>query len=327
MVFSGFTEPTSLQKMINKSTFFSILQFLPLVLFFACHSENNQQDESILSGKSKISADESFKPITEAEINTYNAIYDKALIEGNYKSEMEAVKDLLNDSVEVVVIGRDLDSTERNYFKSKAIPVKSYKFCTDAIALVVHESFPDSVIHFEALSSALSGKELSWKSIHKSMPDSSIQLIIDRSNSSNLHSINNLLTINLQAVRIYAAGSNRKVLDFVRGHKTSLGLVGASWINDLDDGEVKASLKGLKVLSILQKDSTGEYKEYSPFQSQLGIYGYPLSRDVYIVSQNKNRGPGTGFVSFALSDRGQRIVLKSGLLPARMPGRQIEVTK
>jgi phosphate transport system substrate-binding protein len=324
MVFSGFTEPISLPKMMN-SRFFPLLLLLSLLspIFYSCQNEST--NDSILSGKLVISADESFKPIAEAEVDTYNAIYDKAAIECNYKSESEAVKDLLNDSVEMIMIGRDLDSTERNYFKSKDIPVRSYKLCTDAIALVVPESFPDSAISFDVLSSIFTGKQKSWKQLNKVIADSSVHIIVDRSNSSNLHSINNRLTINLQSISIYAAGSNRKVLDFVKKHPASLGLVGASWINDLDDEAVRASLKGLKVLSILQKDSSNACKIYSPFQSQLGKYGYPLSRDIYIISQNKNKGPGTGFVTFALSERGQRIVLKAGLLPAKMPGRMVEI--
>jgi phosphate transport system substrate-binding protein len=35
---------------------------------------------------------------------------------------------------------------------------------------------------------------------------------------------------------------------------------------------------------------------------------------------------GTGFSSFVASDKGQRIILKSGLLPAVMPVRFIEVS-
>jgi phosphate transport system substrate-binding protein len=312
--------------MSNRFSFSFASTFLCLIsLLLSCKSENNGTPESILSGKIMIAADESFKPITEAEMNTYNAIYDKASILCTYKSESEAVKDLLNDSVEIIIIGRDIDSTERNYFKNKEIPVQSYKLCTDAIALVVQDSYPDSVITLDKLSSIFNGTIKSWKRVNEILPDSTIQIVIDRSNSSNLHSINDLLKVNVKSITINAAGSNRDVLDFVRMNKTSIGLVGASWINDLDDPEVRSSLKGLKVLSILKKDSSNMYKNYSPFQSQLGQFGYPLSRDIYMISQNKNNGPGIGFVSFALSDRGQRIVLKSGLLPSKMPGREIEI--
>ena len=36
-----------------------------------------------------------------------------------------------------------------------------------------------------------------------------------------------------------------------------------------------------------------------------------------------NLGLGIGFSAFLTGDRGQRIVLKSGLVPATMPGREI----
>jgi phosphate transport system substrate-binding protein len=324
MVFSGVTEYTSPIKMTNRFTIPCLISSL-LILFNACTNEQSNPPESILSGKIYISADESFQPITDAEMATYNAIYEKATILCNYKTESEVVKDLLLDSVELIVIGRDLDAAERSYFYKKEIPVQSYKLGTDAIALVVNDTHPDSLITYEMLSAILNGRLRSWKKLNPALPDSTIHIVIDRGNSSNLHSMNHLFNIHFPSISIMAAGSNRKVLDFVRINKTAIGLVGASWINDLDDPEVRASLKGLKVLSVLKKDSSNVYREYSPFQSYLGKYGYPLSRDIYMISQNKNKGPGIGFVSFALSERGQRIVLKSGLLPAKMPGRELEI--
>jgi phosphate transport system substrate-binding protein len=52
---------------------------------------------------------------------------------------------------------------------------------------------------------------------------------------------------------------------------------------------------------------------------------YPLLRDVMIVSREARTGLASGFMAFMASDKGQRIVLKSGLVPATMPIRIIEV--
>jgi len=41
------------------------------------------------------------------------------------------------------------------------------------------------------------------------------------------------------------------------------------------------------------------------------------------LNYQPNLGLGIGFSSFMTGDRGQRIVLKSGLLPATMPGREL----
>jgi phosphate transport system substrate-binding protein len=54
---------------------------------------------------------------------------------------------------------------------------------------------------------------------------------------------------------------------------------------------------------------------------------YPLTRDVVIISREIGTGLGTGFISFAASDKGQRIVLKSGLVPVTMPVRIVNINR
>ncbi len=52
---------------------------------------------------------------------------------------------------------------------------------------------------------------------------------------------------------------------------------------------------------------------------------YPLIRDVVMIGREARSGLASGFMAFVASDKGQRIVLKSGLVPATMPIRIIEV--
>jgi phosphate transport system substrate-binding protein len=48
-----------------------------------------------------------------------------------------------------------------------------------------------------------------------------------------------------------------------------------------------------------------------------------LARDLYIINCQGYSGLGMGFASFVAGDIGQRIILKSGLLPIRTPGRKL----
>jgi len=52
-----------------------------------------------------------------------------------------------------------------------------------------------------------------------------------------------------------------------------------------------------------------------------------LSRDIYIINAEPRNGLVTGFSSFVASDKGQRIILKSGILPAIAPTRVVSVRK
>ena len=52
---------------------------------------------------------------------------------------------------------------------------------------------------------------------------------------------------------------------------------------------------------------------------------YPLTRSLYVINCEGGTGLGTGFASFIAGERGQRIVLKSGLLPDSIPSREINI--
>jgi phosphate transport system substrate-binding protein len=298
-----------------KQIFFICICFF---VFESCSDKN--QINKVVAGKLIVSADESFKPLVEAEKSIFEAIYNTAEAIVAYKSESEALNDLFKDSTEVIFIGRDLNSKEKDFFKQKSFPVISNKICSDAIVFIVHEDFPDSVLKFDDIRNIFQGTIRKWGAINKSLADSSIQIILDQSNSSNLQSLNDRLTINLQSLNIFAAGSNKAVTEFVRSHKYSIGIIGSSWISDREDENSRQLLKGLKILLVQKGDTIS-----GPYQSDLFKSKYPFTRDVYMITSNKKVGAGTAFVSFVASDRGQRIVLKSGLLPATMPGREIHI--
>jgi len=48
---------------------------------------------------------------------------------------------------------------------------------------------------------------------------------------------------------------------------------------------------------------------------------------LYILNCTGKNGLGMEFAGFMKSDRGQRIILKSGLLPDNIPGREITIEK
>jgi phosphate transport system substrate-binding protein len=212
-------------------------------------------------GKLRAAADESFKPLLEAEKSIFEAIYDKSEVSVFYKSESEALNDLLKDSVEVIVIGRDLNQKERDFFKQKKFPVISSKICSDAITFIVHESFRDSIIHFTDLQKIFRGEISKWSQTNKSLPDSSIRIILDQSSSSNLQALNNSLTLNLQSLNIFAAGSNVGVTEYVKTHPYSIGIIGNAWISDRENAASVKLLDGLKILFLEKGDTiSGPYQ-------------------------------------------------------------------
>ena len=81
----------------------------------------------------------------------------------------------------------------------------------------------------------------------------------------------------------------------------------------------------IKKINVLSVKGLNDDDYYSPTQNDLGEKKYPLARDLFIINCQGYSGLGMGFASFIAGDIGQRIVLKSGLLPVRTPGRNLKI--
>ncbi len=116
--------------------------------------------------------------------------------------------------------------------------------------------------------------------------------------------------------------SNKAVVDYVSQKPNAIGLIGVSWISDRDDSTAIQFLKSIRVASVSRDDEAVQ-----PYQAYIANRQYPLCRDVFVISREARTGLGTGFTAFVAGDKGQRIVLKSGMVPATMPVRIVSVTK
>jgi phosphate transport system substrate-binding protein len=299
---------------------FLILAFL----WISCTPSQERKTDTSTSGVITILTDESFYPIVKAEVKAFENSYRDATIKIQCQPEDEAVMALLNNKAEMIFISRELTKEEKEFLKAKKVSIRTNKIATDAIALIVNKDYPDSLITVNQLKAVLSGNKNQWRQLTPYLPDLP-GIIIDKGSSSNLGFVKNHLNLQTDHANIMAAGSNLKVMNLLKENKTALGVIGANWISDEDDPELRSKLKGLKVLKVAPEDEKERTKSYQPLQSYLGDGKYPLIRPVYIINKAVKAGLSAGFATFILSDHGQRIILKSGLLPSHMPGREIEI--
>ena len=126
----------------------------------------------------------------------------------------------------------------------------------------------------------------------------------------------------------FASKSNPALIDYVAQHENAIGVIGVNWISDGDDSTAVNFMKKIKVAAIKDNRPGKVTQDYlQPFQAYLAEqkehpeYQYTLRRYWYVISREARAGLGTGFASFVAGDKGQRIFLKSGLVPATMPVR------
>jgi phosphate transport system substrate-binding protein len=75
------------------------------VLFNSCNSQTEQSgdEETLEKGTIHISADESFKPVIDSQIQVFESSYPDAKIIAHYKPEAECLKDFGVDSIRMVI--------------------------------------------------------------------------------------------------------------------------------------------------------------------------------------------------------------------------------
>ena len=81
----------------------------------------------------------------------------------------------------------------------------------------------------------------------------------------------------------------------------------------------------IRVMSVSAEDVATPANSYKPYQAYLFYGNYPLARSIYALLNDPRSGLPWGFASFMTSDKGQRLILKSGLVPATQPVRIVHV--
>lgn len=303
--------------------------FAVLLGFISCGGNGSKgPSDSPTQGKIHIAVDEAFAPLIAAEINAFQGLYPKAKIIPHYVSETKAFELLMADSVRLVICSRDFAETERAFFKEKTIKPTSLKIATDAIGLVMNPSRADSTWKMSELREIIAGTK---KGLFNA-------LVLDKSGSSNEISLLARLGFPLKDIRLKTvyAGGDREVINYVNSHPEALGCMGVNWISDSDDPLQMRFKSGIRVAALmpdsvekLLEKEPGLHEEdyFQPLQAYLAQGFYPLTRDVWVCSREARSGLGTGFIAWLSSDKGQRVVLKAGLLPATMPIRVVKIKK
>ena len=304
--------------------------FLPLasclLLLLSCNGPNGKPEptDTPTSGDVNVVVDESYSQLFDTEIYTFQSLYVNAHVHAKYLPESEALKALLEDSAKVAVIDRALTDEERNIFKSKNIFPIETKIAEDAVAFVVNNSNTDTSLGIGQFSYMISGIDTLWTTINKDSKLGSVQIVFDNPNSSIAKYLASFSKMPHLPKNAYAVKSNAEVIDYVSKNKNALGVISVNWISDRDDSLTQHFLKKIKVIGFrkLTGDSTHSYK---PYQAYIKTKEYPYCRNVYMISRQTRPGLGMGFVSFVAGDKGQRIILKMGLVPAIAPTRMVEI--
>lgn len=280
------------------------------------------------------------------EIIVYENVYPKSVVAAQYVTENEALQSLLSGETRMAVLGRDLTENEVKKLKSdkETQNVRSQQIAVDAVALIVNPENPVNSLTMKEIARILKGEVRDWSLIQPGAPKTPVKVVVDDPQSGITTYIRNKVLDGtpFDSTIVVTANSLKGVFEKVKEHKGYIGIIGSSWltsdlgkidkdslINDINsdkpvDGvaineRMKAS--GVKTLGIMYDSMTA----YEPTQENIYSGDYPLTRPIYLVTTASPAGTLGKFYSFVTGVDGQRIIMKTGIMPARLQIKIYEV--
>ena len=280
------------------------------LLFNSCNSSTNsiEDTESLEKGTIHISADESFKPVIDSQVQVFESSYPEAKVVVHYKPEAECLKDFAADSIRMIIATRGYTENEKN-FMSDSLGLSPSKLVVafDAIAVIVNPNSIDTLFTMSEIRDLIKGR-----SAKKLLP------VFDGVNATSTvrFVIDSVLKGETLGSNVTAAKSSEEVIDYVSKTKNAVGFIGVSWVGNKEDSTQLSYLEKVRVAQIESTKEPGVY--VSPAQYNIYYRRYPMVRDLVYVLKENNRGVGHGFAYFLSGQRGQLIFKRAYLTPAQM---------
>lgn len=331
---------------MNKGRF---IPFLILVLMavaaVSCQSQGGKRKaptgNTQTSGTVVMACDATFQNIMEEEIEVFEYDYPAASILAAYIDESAVIDSVVKGNARLAVLSHELSIDQMKYLKSRKRVAKTKKIAVDAIAVIVNPENPVENISVGELREILTGKVTEWNDIWPSKLGK-IQVIFDHSGSSVVkYMSDSLMSGQKFPANVYSANTIPGVFNAVKERRNAIGLVGVSWIStdmrtsdmtveekrhslERDDTTSTVFTQEVKVLPVRRDSSLVAVK---PYQAYIFDGTYPLYRSIYMVNTGPAGSLANGFFTFVTSFQGQKLMQTTGVLPALVSHRQVEIAE
>ncbi len=278
-----------------------------------------KEQASLTEGRLTVAIDRSYRPLLEETISVFERLHEKADIRPTYAEEEEVAKMFLSDSCTLAVVSRMLTDQEWQQLVRQGEAVRQVWYASDGLALVVHRQSEDTVIRLDSLVQLLTGTSSGAAAANATDQP---KVIVGGSRSSIVRYLQEqVLQGQPFAQQVFAVEDIETLLRYVEQSNQTIGVLSSSWISNRGDSLSDSILQHVRVVALI--DSAGNVCR--PIRSHLLSGCYPLQRKIYLLVRERGVGIGMGFASFLMSQEGQLIVHRFGLLAAKQPVRVIEV--
>lgn len=265
----------------------------------------------ILAGELAVIVDESILPIMLEQADVFKTSYENANIRLIPLPEKEAINALIAGQADIAVLARSLSTEESAGFVKRQLKPRTFPIFYDGVLFFNNLSAADTSIDINTLKSLLKGESNSGK-----------RLVFDNINSTNFRKVKELTNLEkVSGQSVKGMKTSKEVIDEVLADPNSIGVISyGQYLDCIKQFGEENKIRILSLQSIKDGKSLGFFK---PSQTTFATDEYALKSEFQVLNYQPKMGLGIGFSAFMTGDRGQRIVLKYGLLPYTMPGREI----
>lgn len=298
--------------------------FVGLTLFaglcFSCSDNKKGKDgrtDTYSSGAISFVSDESFSPIIEEERTVFQFDYPQAKVTPVYTNESDAINRLLDGKAWLAFAARDFKASELQNLQARNFRPVSIKVAYDALAFIVNKASSDTIISVQDIRNVMSGKATKWSDISNGASSGTITVVFDNAKSSTVHFVEDSILGGKPITNLNVAAVNKtaEVIKYVEENPGAIGVIGNNWLNDKHDSTNLTFNKNIRVMRVSKVHPATPASSRLPYQYYIYNGEYPLVRTIYALLNDPRRGLPWGFAHFIEGPKGQRIVMKAGLLP------------
>ena len=285
----------------------SVLLLVVCSLLATSCDDTPKHPDTPSSGAIDISADETYRTVIEEQKKIFDSSFPNAKVTIHYKPEAECFKDYFENKARLILVTRELTADEKKIAEEKQFYPTSVGLAKDAVALIVNNENPDSIMDVPMIKGILTGEYTKKK----------YTVVFDDQASSLVRYItDSLLKGQKLGPNVYSAKGGKAVIDYVTKNPNAIGFAGLGDVCDsADPANTGAFINNVKVVSVYN-DTLKVYLK--PYLAYLGLKQYPFVRKLFYVSRESYQGLGTGFANFLMGNRGQLIFAYAHLYPLRM---------
>jgi phosphate transport system substrate-binding protein len=295
-------------------------------MILSCTGGNRQQYDSPTSGEIRIGVDDSYLLMMAAQLDMFHYFYKNAKVDTLVDAEANIINLFLQDSIEVMVVGRDLTPEQLQNLRDQTYNARSTHIAVDAVAFVLNKQNKHKNFYYDQIRDIFSGKITSWNQIDPKLGLGNLRIIFDKNGSSNINYFKDKFNLQDFPATFNTAISNQDVINYVENNIHAIGIVSVNWISDPADSISHNFLTRVQTAGISGFEGSNKPGEpfYQPYPYYIHDRSYPFTRDVYIIDRQTYSGLGHGLSAFIAGEKGQTIILQSGMVPAALPVRIVQ---